>query len=472
MRWKTTLVLLLLTVGIGAYVSLYELKQPSPEEREQLSKRVLSLDADTVSQIALDLPQAKLTLTREASMWFLAPQRVRANPELVNQFLNQLAPLSADRVLSGTSTKPLDVKAFGLEPAIGWITVVTKGSSVTLLIGDTTPVGNHRYVQIAGRPEIFVVSASLLDEVNKSINEFRDPLLIRADPWMADEFTLTTADRRLALIRQERGWRLTQPFSDQADRSDVNELINHLAAVRIQRFVDDAPQVERLADWGFDQPQAELILHQRTVPPAATTLFFGKPLPDNAQLIYAKRSDEPSLYAVNRSDVEALSVDPHGLRNKACFEFFSSSVRKIEVVKEAHAWAIEQTNGQWRTPQAAEALDGNTVEEFLSKLSDLRLSGFVEDAPSDLGRYGLAPPWGTITVWTTGSESPQTLSVGSVVEESANRYGRIEGREAVVRLPDLITELLSTAPDQLRQAPPTPRQPSPSSPRNSTPTAK
>ena len=111
-----------------------------------------------------------------------------------------------------------------------------------------------------------------------------------------------------------------------------------------------------------------------------------------------------------------------------------------------------------------EVLDGNNVEGFLSKLSDLRLSGFVEDVPSDLGRYGLATPWGTITVWTTGSEPPQKLSVGSAVEGSTNRYGRIEGREAIVRLPDLIGELLATTPDQFRQAPPTPPQPSKSAP--------
>ena len=464
MNWKTTAFLLVATVGAGAYISLYELKQPTPEEREQLSKRVVTLDPESVSQVVLDLPQAKFTLAREGSAWLFTPQRARANPELINQLLNQLAPLSAERVLSGTPDKPLDVKTFGLEPAIGWITLVAKGSPITLLIGDTTPVRNNRYVKVASRPEVFVVSAALLDEPNKPMSEFRDPLLIRTDSWMADAFTLTTTDRRLALMQQEHGWQLTQPFNDQAERGDVNELINNLAKIRIQRFVDDAPQVEHLADWGFDQPQAELILHQRTVPPAATTLFFGKPLPDNAQWVYAKRSDEPSLYAVNWSDVEALQVDPHGLRKKSCFEFFTSSVKKVEVMAEGRTWTIEQAESRWRMAGATEVLDGNNVEAFLSKLSDLRLSGFVEDVPSDLGRYGLATPWGTITVWTTGSEPPQKLSVGSAVEGSTNRYGRIVGREAIVRLPNVIGELLGTTPDQFRQAPPTPPQPSKSAP--------
>ena len=104
------------------------------------------------------------------------------------------------------------------------------------------------------------------------------------------------------------------------------------------------------------------------------------------------------------------------------------------------------------------------MEALLDKLADLRAGGFVDDAPLDLGRYGLSPPAGTITVWTQDPQ-PQKLSVGAVIQGSTNRYGRVEGRPSVVQLPDTITELLSTTVDPLRPppAPPTTPSQSPSS---------
>ncbi|MBI3010049.1 MAG: hypothetical protein HYY57_03585, partial [Candidatus Omnitrophica bacterium] len=64
MRWKTTLILFISVIGLGAYISLHEIKQPLPQEKEQLAKQVLSIAPESVTQIALDLPQAKITLTR------------------------------------------------------------------------------------------------------------------------------------------------------------------------------------------------------------------------------------------------------------------------------------------------------------------------------------------------------------------------------------------------------------------------
>ena len=89
------------------------------------------------------------------------------------------------------------------------------------------------------------------------------------------------------------------------------------------------------------------------------------------------------------------------------------------------------------------ALDAALVEAFLNTLADLRLLEFVDERPQDLARYGLASVAGAISVWTANPDAPQRLLVGSAVEGTTNRYGRIEGREAVVRLPEIATELLA-----------------------------
>ncbi len=484
MRLKTTLILLLATIGIGAYISLYDIRQPSHDERERLSKHLLDIEPEHATQLVLKLPQAQVTLTRRGNAWTLSPNGVRANEELVKRILSHLSPLVSHRRLVGSTEHPLDVASFGLNPPGGVVSVVAQGHPTTLLIGGTTPVQEHRYVQVQGQPAVFVVSAELFDDANQPSDQFRDPRLLRVDPWTTEELIVSSSDAGgLALARRDQTWHLTRPLEDAADRSEVNLLLNSLMDITIKRFVDDAPQVEQLSTWGFDHPKAELTLVQEGPPRRSIMVFFGTPLPDDASLLYAKRSDEAPLYAIAAKDVDTLLRDPQGLRLKSCFEFFLTDVTKLAVMREGTRWTIERKGGNWEEADTHTVLDAQRVEGFLNDLADLRLSGFVDEAPTDLARYGLQPPNGTLTVWTTNRDTPQRLAIGATIEqtgsgapraepvapaltpvgrnperahgqrpwrESKGRYGRIEGRAAVVRLPDLVTTLLARTPDQLR----------------------
>src|SRR3989338_581304 len=184
MRWKTTLLLLVLTVGVGAYISLYELRRPLPEEREYRAKQLVNVNPESVTQLVLDLPRAKVTLTRNGSAWTLAPNHVRADSDLVSRILNQLSPLAAERALTAARERPLDPKAYGLGPAVGWLSLVSDAAATTLLIGEPTPVHHNRYMKIANRPEIFVVSSQLFESANVPAETFRDPFLLRIDSWL------------------------------------------------------------------------------------------------------------------------------------------------------------------------------------------------------------------------------------------------------------------------------------------------
>ena len=452
MKWKTTLALMLATIGIGAFISLYEIRQPSPEERERHSRVLVSIPSESVSQIELHTPSVTVSLSRDGTRWRLGPQRLRANEELIGQLLNETASLTAQRIFPASPEKPLDLKAFGLDPAVARLTLTADGTATTRLLGETTPVHNNRYVKRADRPQVAVIAPTLFVVINHPAEEFRDPLLIRFDTWMTDSLTITSPARALTVAHSGMDWRLISPLNDRADRTEVMNLLNSVSGLRIARVLEETPQVEQLSTWGLDAPKAEVTLTLRDEQAASPTVFFGKPLPEDSSLVYAKRSDEPALYAVSATAVDALLQDPNGLRAKACLEFFTSEVTKIEVLQGTTGWTIERKDGVWNSVSDTKltALDTARVEGFLNAVADLRLTGFVDEHPQDLARYGLEPPAGTISVWTTNPEKPQRLLVGTTIEGSTNRYGRMEGREAVVSLPGTITGLLQTSLDQFR----------------------
>jgi len=464
MLWKTTVVLALLTIGIGAYVSLVELRRPTAEQRERLARQVADLSPETVTSLVLDMPQGAVTLTRGEQGWRLAPsgessgteRGVRASETLVNQLLYHLSPLTATRILTASAERPLGLQGFGLDPAVGSMTVTAEGLPMTLRFGDATPVGQHRYLKRSDRAEVFVVSEALFTDANQPPEAFRDVQLIKADAWSTEALAVDSPELTLGLSLMDTAWRITVPLNDLADRSEVQLFLNRLAGLSIKRFTDDDPQVEQLAFWGFDHPRAEITLHPRGAPPVL--LVFGSQLSEDISLRFAKRSDEHAIYAVSAAELDALvTVDPHGFRAKACFDFFTSQVTKLEIRQAGAGWAVTQTEGQWYEEGAHTPLESRRLSELLSQLADLRISGFVDDEPTDLERYGLAPPAATISVWVRQQPFPQQLLVGAAVEEATARphtnlvgvgarYGRIEGRQAVVRLPEDITKILDTTP--------------------------
>src|SRR3989338_7945836 len=148
MKWKTTLLLLAATVGVGAYVSQVELKQPLPEQRQALAKRILHFSPEEITSFSVDLPETKVTLKKEGDAWRLtAPLAARADQPLAQRIVSQLEWLEAERVLAGTKEKPLDRAPYGLAPAHGSLTIVVKeGAITTLLFGEKTAVGDNGYL--------------------------------------------------------------------------------------------------------------------------------------------------------------------------------------------------------------------------------------------------------------------------------------------------------------------------------------
>ena len=334
-KWKTTLALLVLAVGLGAYVSLCDLRRPTAEQQERLSREIARFPSDSVTQVVIALPQANATLIREGSVWRLilrqaqdSPQQVRADTIVIERMLRNLDPLEAEHRLPAAAGRPLDPSAFGLNPPVGRITLIAQGAPTTLLIGETTPVGHNRYLQLSGRPDIFVITPQLFNDANQPVETLRDRQLIRPDPSAAEGITLTSPTTSFALARHPGSpmpgtgaggdWALTHPIQDRADQAAVSRVLGNLRKITIKRFVHDALPAEPLAAWGLDHPRAEVSLSHPDHAGASLTLVFGATLPDEKTLVYAKRSDEPSLYAVDAADVDALlATTAESLRARA-----------------------------------------------------------------------------------------------------------------------------------------------------------
>lgn len=452
MKWKSTLVLVLATIGLGVYVSQYELKQPTQERRQELDQQVVDLSPDETTQVILELPEAKLIMTKDAGVWRLQPRGLRINRDELARVLDRLNPLNAERTLPATPEQPVDLKSFGLDPAIGVMSVTANGVATTLRFGEPTAVGGRQYVQVEGSPNVHIVDGAIFDEANQPADHFRDMRLMPMDSWAADHISVTMPQNSFVMNRRDdKVWWLNEPVSDRAERDQVNVFITTLSAIKVARVLDNPVTPEALPAWGLDAPVTSVTVGWKDGPPAGVTVSFGKPLPDDAALVYARRTDEPVLYAVAAADMAGLSRDPHGLRQLITLNFFTAQTTKVQLERDGTpAWTLVKTDNVWRVEGSPGPLESFLVEQYLNKVADQRIGGFVDEKPVDLAKYGLNPPAAVVSVWTNHQDTPQRLFVGSVVEGSDNRYARIEGREMVVRMPPAIEDVLEGNPEEFR----------------------
>ncbi|MBI2093894.1 MAG: DUF4340 domain-containing protein, partial [Candidatus Omnitrophica bacterium] len=334
---------------------------------------------------------------------------------------------------------------YGLEPAIGWLSLVSDSTPITLQFGETTAVGQNRYVAISGRPEVYIVSSALFDEANQPTEKFQDPLFLRINTWEVDHLALATPAQNLSLMRREGQWRMTDPFEDVADNTQANEFLARLTGMSISHVVELNPQVEKLSEWGLDQPRLEMRIH---LPESSEpiTVFFGKYLSDAESLVFAKRSDEPALFAVSAKEVDSLIVDPKSLRSKNCFSGSLDQVRKIRLERPGGVLELERLETRWREASSSRELDLSKVNAFVQELLALRFQSFVEEPQADGTSYGLKPAVSAIEIVL---QEPQRLEIGNSADEEQTRYGYLKHRQILARIPEQASLLAAKNVEEL-----------------------
>lgn len=475
MHWKTTAVLLLITVGVGAYVSLYELKQPTVEERQQQTKEIARLAPEEVSSLLVESPEAgKVSLQRLDGAWRLvSPLDARADDAQVRRILSELNPLSAERTLTTPKDKPFALADFGLEAPKASLSASAGSRTVKFLVGDKTPVGTNRYLKLADGPTIHVVTSSLFDAANQPVDAYRSHELVDADPASATQIALTSSKGACTLRKQGERWQLTQPITDDAESSTVSTMLGKLRGLRIERFVTNQPAAGQLAGWGFEAPSSRISI-TTDKPDQPLEVLVGTPTTEKPEELYVKRTDEPAVYAVKKDALEELFQDPQALRSHAVLDIAPGQVTKTRLTWQGSTWTIEKKDGQWRLSDGT-SLDSTKTEDWLWKLRDLKLTRFIEDEPKDLGRYGLEPTTtegspeergtGTIQVWIENQPDPKELAVGTTLDQDApfgRRYGKMSGRSCIVELPEGINPIMTTTPESFRATPPSPDSKPPS----------
>jgi hypothetical protein len=413
---RSTLVLLVIAVGLGAYIYFVE-RHRDPASEDPPSEQLLELEADDVTGLQVTANDGSVTeLRHDEDGWqVVAPVQATADDTTASSIASSLASLEVRRVVD---EGPVDLSPFGLDQAsldVGFST--TEEATRHLLVGDQTPTGSDRYAKLSDSDRVFLIASYLSGTFDKTTFDLRDKTILEFERTDLDTLEITSPDRSITLSKDGDDWRLAEPWDVGADFGTVEGLLGSLSSGRMQSIVSE--EADDLESFGLAEPHVTIAVSAGS---ATARLSVGDETPDGWR--YAHDAASPLVFTVDGALVATLERDAGEYRRKDLFGFRPFSASRLEVQQADETVVFEKRDAPtddgedtWHQLEpGAGDVDRDKVEELLRLLSGLRAESFVSsraDAGLDdervvatvSARYGDDDTEETVVIWRSGDDT-------------------------------------------------------------------
>jgi hypothetical protein len=277
---------------------------------------------------------------------------------------------------------------------------------VHLLVGARTAPGDQVFVQVVGADGVSVVSADFLKYIPRTPEDWRDTTLIDLKGLAFDRLSVTNGAKIFELRRNATNqmWRMVYPLQARAYSARIEESLQLLQSVTIDRFIPDDPKAD-LEAFGLQSPELEVAFGQGTN--TAARLQFGKSLTNDTRLVYARRVGLNAIVVVPKDLLAPWYALVNDFRDPMLVTLTAPAA--VVTVRGQDSFSVqEQTNGTWRIVPQGFPADAGLVKDLLSVLSAMQIVEFRADnaIAQEWPRYGLASPARQYALKSATTNSP------------------------------------------------------------------
>ncbi|MCX6355248.1 MAG: DUF4340 domain-containing protein [Candidatus Aureabacteria bacterium] len=387
MKFRTTLILIIIALGIGSYIWFFERKQMSTEEREQKGKILFSLKADDIDKIELVKEKETIVCTKDKDgNWSIEqPLKYMADKSPLQSICSRLESLNSERAIKGEELDEKKIEDFGLKKPRIIVRFRARGKEMSLALGEDAPLGESAYAQIVGDKTVYLVNKSLYPVLNKEVKDLRDRAIVEFEPNDLAKAQITHEGKTIEIVQDTNGWQITKPLQAAADPDKVSGMLRKIKNMRVRDFTDDAPK--DLAKYGLDAPAYEVSLWDKK-DQAAKTILVGKEAEKN--VVYAKRGGTDMVFTVNSDFMKDLARTPEEMRDTKLTHLSQANIEEAGIVIGDKKLTLAKSGAKWeiKEPEKKEAEDAAVVD-LLRKLTELTVTGFASAKPEELESYGL-----------------------------------------------------------------------------------
>lgn len=406
---RSFLILVLVALGLGAYIYLVESKR-EPGDATTKKDKVFALESGAIDSLEIHAASGETsTLKKTDGRWRLtAPETLDVDESTVSSVVSTLESLEVQRVIEDA---PDSVEPFGLDTPRISVAFTAAGQMHRLQIGRRTPTGGDLYARVEGQPRVFLISSYLEDSLNQTPFGLRDKTVLKFAREDIDAVAVEAAgETTLAFAKKGTTWRFTRPFDASADFTGVDTMISRIDQARM-KAVTAADGTKDLKKYGLDKPQVTATLGAGST---KATLVLGAKADDTT--IYARDLSRPMVFTVESSLLDDLKKKPEDLRKKDIVEFRSFSATGVDAAiggqtftfeKQKPAEGADQSTAveTWKQSKPeAKDVDQTKFTDFLTTMSNLRAEKFADKALA-------AGEEMTLTVRFGDAASPRTETV-------------------------------------------------------------
>lgn len=371
---KSTLALLVVLVGLVAYIYFVDSKKPASGAAETKAK-AFTVDADQIEEIQITPASGEPSRVQKTNgSWQLVePEKAEADQGQVTNAASSLASLEVNRIVDDN---PSDLAQYGLNPPKADIAFRVKGKSEPqrLLLGEKTATGSDLYAKTADQKRVFLIAAYLENTFERTPFDLRDKAVLKFDQSKADGVEVVHEGTTTTLAKSGSDWTITKPYKARADFAGAEAILTALASVQMQKIVSN--EATDLGKYGLDKPDATITAISGST---RASLAVGKQDGDST---YARDLSRPLIFTIPSTTATDLEKDATTLRRKDMFDGRSFNTARVELKRGNETLTFEKSKGKdgkdvWKNA-AGKEVDTAKLEDMLTKLSNIRAQLFQD----------------------------------------------------------------------------------------------
>jgi len=323
--------------------------------------------------------------------WRLVRQKARADNERVDKLLQKLQTLHAAQFV--TDSPQADLDAYGLQTPELDIAFASGTNTIATLHFGKSPTNDARlvYARRSGTDTVVTVPREPLTDWRATATDFYDHNLIRIQ-YAPDSIDVVGQDN-FRLERQTNNlWRVL-PQNFIADTNYMTQFILKLAQLQVEQFVKDVVIESALTNYGLATPPRQYVVKPAVSDTNASVapLLFGSA---KDGLVFARRADEDSVYAVKQADFEFLPAASWELRDRRVWHFTEDEVARVRIEDGGRTREIVRNGTNvWSVAQVPYVtINMMAVEESVHRLGDLNAAFWTARGEFDRAAYGFTNP--------------------------------------------------------------------------------
>ena len=199
------------------------------------SKDVFGGSALDVARLDVERGRGHLLLVQRDGIWWMEqPVKDLADADAASRLAGDLTALRVNEFLTAEKD---NLATWGLSPPLYRVMLSdAKGKTTTVEIGSTRSDGNSVYAR--REAQVFTVGSSVVEELTKEAEAFRDPHLVRFDRGKPATLTGAFGNETFSLARaKDGGW---TSGGKPVVAGGVEDLMTAILDVKSKAFLDDA----------------------------------------------------------------------------------------------------------------------------------------------------------------------------------------------------------------------------------------